>query len=444
VSISRFGKRNKGKSRLEYPQLLDLIRANGVDRLRVTELSRIYRDLSDLEELIQLSDITTFRAIVTTTGAVYDLRTAAGRAALRDNAKASAYESDLVSERAQRKKRSQAKQGLPNGGRRSYGYAKDGITIVEEEAAVIRDIADRLLNGESINHLVRDLNQRQVPTAEGSKWYKPTLINMMGRKRYIGIRVHKGAEYPAVWKPILDPVTFERVQVALRVDEQLKAQRSNARKYLLAGFVFCGACSRKLHGTVKQDRASQPKKARYRCLSYSADQLPTGCGKVTRLADPLEDLVAASVIARLDSDEFASIFAETEEDSSQLRAALDDLQAKRQKLTELIFDYYGDNLDQLTREQFILAKGAAETSIANLEGKIAKLSARRGSLLPVGQTIREAWLNSDDLGWKRNLLGLLIDKVIVHPGGGKPRYDYLLTEGVSKFDPAQVQIMWKA
>ncbi|MEV6980810.1 recombinase family protein [Sphaerisporangium sp. NPDC051017] len=444
ASISRFGKKNKAKSRVEYPQLLELIRANGIDRLRVTELSRIYRDPSDLEELIQLGDITTFYSIVTTTGAVYDLRTAVGRAALRDYVKVNAYESDLISERAQRKKRSQARQGLPNGGRRSYGYAKDGVTIVEEEAEVIRDIAARLLKGESINHIVRRLNQQQVSTAEGAKWYKPTLINMMGRKRYVGIRVHKDAEYPAIWKGIIDPVIFERVQVALRVDEQLKAQRSNPRKYVLAGFVFCGACGRRLHGTVKQDRPSQPKKARYRCLSYSADQLPTGCGRVTRLAEPLEDLVAAAVITRLDGDDFATFFSDTEEDSTRLRAALDELQAKRQKLTELIGDYYGDNLDQLTREQFMLAKGATETSIANLEGKVEKLSAKRGAaVLPVGQSIRETWLNSDDLGWKRSMIGLVMDKIIVHPGGGKPRYEHQLTDAVSKFDPEQIEIIWK-
>jgi site-specific DNA recombinase len=381
---------------------------------------------------------------VTTTGAVYDLRTAGGRAALRDYAKANAYESDIISERAQRKKRSQAKQGLPNGGRRPYGYAEDGIAIVEAEAAVIREIADRIVAGASLNHIVRDLNQRGIPTAEGKKWYKPTVVNMLARKRYIGIRVHKGAEYPAVWQPILDTAMFERVQVAIRVDDQLKAQRSNARKYVLAGFAFCGVCGRPLHGSVKQDRPNQPKKARYRCLSYSADQLPTGCGKVSRLAEPLEDLVAAAVITRLDSDEFAQIFAEGDEGSAQLKAVLDELHAKRQKLTELISDYYGDNLDKLTRDQFMLAKGAAETSISNLEGKVEKLSAKRsGGLVPIGTTVREAWLKSDDLGWKRSILALLIDKVIVEPGGGKPRYEHQLSEQVSKFDANQMRIEWK-
>ncbi|WP_443063359.1 recombinase family protein [Streptomyces sp. NBC_00445] len=47
-----------------------------------------------------------------------------------------------------------------------------------------------------------------MPTAEGKKWYKPTLLKMMKRKRYIGIREHKRAEYPAVWDAILTVEQF--------------------------------------------------------------------------------------------------------------------------------------------------------------------------------------------------------------------------------------------
>lgn len=376
---------------------------------------------------------TTFHTVVTTRGGYYDLRTSAGRKALRDAVNAAAGESDNISDRVKVRKATLARRGMPNGGRRPYGFEPDQIAHRGSEIAVIREVADRIIKGESARRVFADLNERGVPTAEGGRWTKGTMTNMLRRKRYgeygssgKGIRVHKGVEYKAVWSAVFDRVTFEKLQAALRANEQMAATRGEPRKNLLTGFVYCGACGRRLNGIVKQDHPGQPKKARYTCRPYDAYGRATGCARVSVMAEPLEDLVTEVVLWRLDSDEFADVFAESKDDSTKLRTALDDHQAKKTRLDELIDSYYGDNPDSLTREQFMRAKSAGEASLHAAEREVEKYSAKRVAVgIPIGQTIREAWNNNqDDLGWRRQVLQLAgVHKIVIHPSRLKPRYE---------------------
>ena len=430
-----------------------MIRAGDVQVIVCVEVTRLFRKPLEAEVLIDLvwTKKTTFHTVVTTRGGYYDLRTSAGRKALRNEVNAAAGESDGISDRVRAKKGALARKGMPNGGRRPYGFEPDHIKHRDAEVKVMQEQADRLMAGESAIHVIADLNERGTPTAEGGKWTKATMINMLRRKRYgewgdtgKGIRVHKGAEYQAVWDAVFDRVTFEKLQVALKVDGQLAAQRGVPRKYLLTGFLFCGVCKSRLGGSMKRDRPHEPNKPRYKCKVHDAFGKRTGCAKVSRLAEPLDDLVTNAVLFRLDSPEFAAIWAESEDDSTHLKAALDEHQTQKTKIDNLIDDYYGSNPDGLSREQFMRAKTAAEAALHQAERTVEKHSAKRALVgIPIGHTIAEAWKRrSDDLGWQRQAISLVVDRIIVHHGGGKPRYE--CRDGrVFKFDPDQVEIRWK-
>jgi site-specific DNA recombinase len=260
---------------------------------------------------------------------------------------------------------------------------------------------------------------------------------MLKRKRYIGVREHKGAEYPAIWKPILTLEQFELVQAVFRANDQLHGRRGNPRKYLLAGYAYCGSCGAKLGGCMKRDRAGEPNKPRYKCLPYDSTGRRTGCAGVSRLAEPLEDFITETVLYRFDSEDFARIFAETAEDSTQLKTLLDEHAAKKAKLSALIDGYYGDNPDDLSREQFMRAKSSAEASLEKAEREVERTTSKRALAgVPIGMTLRDAWQKNESLDWRRSIIGLLIDKIVVNPGGGKPRYK------TWRFDTDQIDVSW--
>jgi hypothetical protein len=146
------------------------------------------------------------------------------------------------------------------------------------------------------------------------------------------------------------------------------------------------------------------------------------------------------VLFRLESADFAEVFAETEEESSLLKTALDANQAQKMKLDALIEDYYGANPDGLTREQFSRAKAAAEVELQMTERNVVKHTGKRSFVnIPIGQTIREAYdLHANDLDWVRQLIGLVVDKIIVHPGGRRPLY-----MGKWRYNMTQTEIIYQ-
>lgn len=434
--------------RPDFDKLMGLVRGSEVDIILCVEVTRLFRKPLEAEVLIDLvwSKKTSLHTIVTTRGGYYDLRTSAGRKAVRNEVNAAAGESDGISDRVRAKKAALARKGMPNGGRRPFGFEADHIAHKEAEKIIWLEGCNRLLAGESANHIFGDWNERGIPTAESKKWYKPTFINMYKRVRYRafdesgrGIREHNGALYKAIWEGFIDHETSARLDAVLRANEQMDEQRGRPRKYVLSGFAFCGECNRKLGGMIRRDRPSQPKKPRYACRPYDALRRKTGCAKVSRLAEPLEDFVADAVLYRLDSVDFAQVFAEDEQDSIQLKTALDALHTHKQRLDTLVDDYYGANPDGLTREQFLRGKTASEAELERLGREVEKLSSKRAVVgVPIGQTIRDAWGKNTDLGWRRQVIGLIVNKVIVHSGGGKPMY-----KGRWKFDPNQIEIIWK-
>jgi DNA invertase Pin-like site-specific DNA recombinase len=444
ISASAYGT----EVRPDFEKLMTLVRSSGVEVILCVELPRLFRKPLESETLIDLvwTKKTSFHTVVTTRGGYFDLRTSVGRGALRDAVNKAAGESDNTSDRVRSKKGALARRGMPNGGRRPYGFELNHIDHRKSETAVMLEMADRLIKGVSGRRVIVDLNERGVKTAEGGMWTKATMINMLRRVRYSpfdetgkGIREHKGAHYKAVWGAVFDAVTWERLQAALKADDQLYEQRGAPRKYVLVGFLFCGGCGSRLGGSMKRDRPHEENKPRYKCKVYNAYGQRAGCAGVSRLAEPLEDFITDAVLFRLDSPDMADVMAEGDEESSSLKAALEVHQTQRQRLDDLIDGYYGDNPDNLTREQFMRAKSSGEATLQKAEHDVEKFSSRRAVVgLPIGQTIRQAWDANTDLGWRRKIIGLVVDKIIVHPGGGKPMY-----KDRWKFDPNQIEILWK-
>lgn len=278
-----------GKPRPGYLALLDGITAGTVDAVIAWHSDRLHRSPVELETYIGVCtdadrDVPTH---CVKAGQV-DLATPSGRAIARTLGAWARYEVEHMIERQKAAKAQAAAAGKYRGGPRAYGYARDGLTVVDAEAAIVREMSDRALAGESLRSLVRELNARGVPTSTGATWKGPSLRDVLVRYRNAGLIEHQGRELgDAAWPAIVDVDVWRAVR-ALLTDPARRTSTSATERFLGAGVYRCGICD---DGTTMRSsalRAGYPATTpAYRCREY---------GHIVRKAAPIDELVSEAVI----------------------------------------------------------------------------------------------------------------------------------------------------
>jgi site-specific DNA recombinase len=241
-----------------------------------------------------------------------------------------------------------AAEGRPNG-TRVYGYrsARDAEgratrVIVEEEAAIIREIVERMLRGETLMRIANDLQARGVPTAKGGRWQNSVLKSIVSNAAIAGRRALSGGDtVPATWPAILEEQQWLAVRAHLANTSRMVIDRSGKprrittparaghRWLLTAGIAVCGRCGERLYASAN----SRPDgKSSYACNKRSG---PRACGSVSTLADPLETYVVDKMFEEIEArrrplpenDGAAVVVAELAEAESRMRVLAEDFAA---------------------------------------------------------------------------------------------------------------------
>lgn len=164
ISAHQHGVRRPG-----FEQLLQDIEDRRVDGLVCRHLDRLLRRVLDIERV--LDSIETHHMpvpVVFVMAGEIDLTTASGRLLARLLAAVAANESEVKSERLQSARRRDAHAGLAHGPL-GYGFDEER-QVVAEEAEIVREVARRVLNGDSLYGIAADLNRRGVPTPGAGRW----------------------------------------------------------------------------------------------------------------------------------------------------------------------------------------------------------------------------------------------------------------------------------
>jgi len=412
-----------------YAQVIQRIEQGKCDVVVVYRLDRLMRRLTELEQLIELTERT--GVLVATVQGDLDLTNSSGRLVGRILASVARAEVETKSERHRLANAQKAKAGIPHGSRRPFGYESDLVTIYEPEAELLRAMAARLMKGHGYKDIAYWLNENGHRTTTGKLWYPITVRNMLQKKRYAGIRDYKGTEYSATWQPIFDQETWQQLQATIQLRKNT-SDTPQARKYLLTGFVHCGKCGKPLNGATKRDRADRPLRRTYHCRVQGDTKRDGGCGGVVRNADALEHFIRECVLYRIDTPELGALL---QSDNRQLAYLLEQHAQLVTRVNGLVDDYATGLLD---RAQFQRAKATAESALHEVQTELDK--ARGMSIgLDTGQTVRQAWQANGDT-WRRALIGLLIKRVDVQVGKTKP---YYMADGKRyRFDPSLIDIQW--
>lgn len=232
----------RSRRRPGWNALLDDIRGRRVDVVVVAHPDRLIRQPRDLEDLLDLARDTGVQLV--SAGGNRDLSNPDDVFILRIEVAHACRSSDDTSRRVRRGHEAAAAAGRPGGGtgrHRAYGYERDQLTVIDAEKEIVVEAARRVLEGEPVGAIARDLNDRHVPTVSGTPWSRTVLSGILRSPRTAGLRERNGQVVGrAVWTPLLDRHTWETVRAAIA--HPAMPPGNNRRKYLLSGLIRCAHC----------------------------------------------------------------------------------------------------------------------------------------------------------------------------------------------------------
>lgn len=412
----------KGKHRPEYQRMLDDIASGDLEAFAVYHQDRLHRRPIELEELFEICDRASLTHMATVSGST-DLSTDDGRMMMRVTGAVARNQSDAASRRIKRKALDLAEKGMPTGGGdRPFGFEPDRITVRESEAAVIRDLVERLLGGETLRSLAADLEVRGIVSPRGSRWRSTPLRRMLASGRISGQREHHGVIVArATWPAIVTPEQTEQIR-RLFADPSRRAKRA-ARRYPLKGLLRCVHCNATLVARPRGDGSR-----RYVCASGPNF---VGCGQSHALAEPVEEWIAEMVFDRLDTPELEAAIRH----DFRAAASTTGIEAEYDriviKLDELALAYSDD---ELTMRDWITAKKPLQERHDALRLQLARRSnsSAIADLVGNGGTLRSEW---PALGADRQhaIIAAVINHVTVGPG----------RRGYNRFDSSRFEIVFR-
>jgi DNA invertase Pin-like site-specific DNA recombinase len=426
--VSAYGR----KARPEYQRMLTDARAGKINAIVCWSVDRLTRHPRELEEIIDL--YTSHGISLATVGGEINLGDPDGRMVARLTGAIARGEVEKMSRRIKRKIQERAERGLPHG-EEPYGWKRvDGRDMLDPvEAAVVREIADRLLSGESVKAVTDSLNargitppyderrRRKIAENQGKgfdpasvRWSRVTVRHLVLRERNAGLRRHQGQVIgKGEWEPIFDEDTHKRLR-ALLSDPTRDVSSGSAYRYLLTGIARCGkpdcgAPVRLILGPRSRNGRREKRRAYVcsRCHGISRDQ-----GAVDRLITRLATEFLASPKAR-------TVFQPVPDPTLEAEA-----QTLRAKLDEAADQYAADEIDG---EQLRRITAKLRPRLQEVEAKLHPAMVDLEDLAT--PDIAERW-NDIPLERRRAVIAFLFDIMLLPRGKDAPR----------RFDPASVDV----
>jgi DNA invertase Pin-like site-specific DNA recombinase len=277
--------------RPQWELLMGRLESGAADGVMVYDVTRFSRKVLEGERLVEAA---TRGARVWSLSGEYDLSTADGRRHFREAMVAAAAESDKISERVKRGKLRRARRGRPHGGGRGFalpgwlpkpegwepGDPRAAVPdeVVKAEQAVVRECYRRLLAGEPLAALVRDLNTRRIRSVRGERWTRGHLSRSLCRPAMAGLLGHNGVVVGAL-AGVVPVVSREEWERLCALFAARRRGRPPGRVHLLSGILLCGRCGARMSGVPRRMTTPYPDgspRREYRCRVHSDGG---GCGR---------------------------------------------------------------------------------------------------------------------------------------------------------------------
>ena len=436
------------KPRPAYRRLLADVTAGRWGAVAVWHTDRLTRSPAELEQWITVVEaLPEPTAVHSVTSGLLDLSTVDGRTMARIGATIARAEVEHKAVRQRRQSRQAAEAGrLGGGGNRAFGWNREPYlddndqrrvrhVINEQEAAVVRQMAERILGGEPLGSVTRDFTERGVKTATGGQWRAQVVKRMLISGRMSGQREHQPrsradtkrkivgpivAPGDGSWEAILTESQTEQLRTVL-LDPTRRLTHAAPRRCLLSGGLLrCGGCGSNMCGRPRVDGT----------MRYVCPKVPGAvgkCGKLFIVADWADEFVTGMVLAALDTPD---LFAYVDEVVDQRVAALE---VERQRQKDRLVEAAGRfGRDELMEEEYNAMRRPIMERLQALTAELGQQ--RRRYAAPLERKDYRALWPAMSLLQRQAVLRAVLDSVVLGPG----------RRGFNRFDATRLRINWSA
>ncbi|UZK67310.1 recombinase family protein [Sphingomonas sp. M1-B02] len=231
---------------LERPALQRLlleVAAGRVDIIVVYKVDRLTRSLIDFSKLVEAFDKagTSFVSVTQS----FNTTTSMGRLTLNMLLSFAQFEREVTAERIRDKIAASKAKGMWMGGIPPLGYKANGrtLTIVDEHAAVVREIYARYLVLGNVRQLAEQLERDGVIAPErmtasgkaigGHPFSRGQLYMLLKCRTYVGEIAHREHVFPGLHDGIIDREVWDKVQERLADNVQGARQGQRAENVSL-------------------------------------------------------------------------------------------------------------------------------------------------------------------------------------------------------------------
>jgi hypothetical protein len=282
--------------------------------------------------------------------------------------------------------------------------------VKPDEAAVILEVAERWLAGESLSALCRDLTKRGVRTPAGKPWQYARLRQMLAGPRIAGIRTYNGVETRGQWDAIVSDELHRRLVTAAA--KSMKKRANENGSYSLTSIIKCGPCDRTMYGHRQHSTRNGERsvRLRYVCLD--------GCGQGIAVPQADEFVASHSFFAML-----APELRDRKQAQRDLEIAREQVSDLESRIGELDSAYWQERT--ITKDRWLAQSTTLGTALKEAQARLSEAKQRvtRDRDLPeTAAELGERWRGADARERNR-LLRLAVDRVVISKSTRGGRFD---------------------
>lgn len=295
-------------------------------------------------------------------------------------------------------------------GYKLFGYDTDPETrryiVNEAEAAVVREIFTRYIDGDGIYRIAQSLAARGWTTSTGSPVNYNWVQRVLKRRAYTGLYSWGGIDVEGGMPVIVDAGTFAKVS---RVPKRKPREGEEWSAFRLTGKLYCGLCGEPMHGSGGTGKSGK-RYYYYMCKEKGSCRL-----RVRR--ELVEDALADAVL-RITSDEslmrmVARRVVAAYEDENDLRPELESID---ERIAALESERH--NMSMAARKGFITEENVLRND--EITVLLENLHSRRGVLMSQAagfseDEIVEFFAHGFDRSDEDFIFGSFVNRAYVYP-----------------------------